>query len=1638
KKVRPRIVRWIDFMIRNRKVTSSLMDATCTHTVTKGGAQGGVLTPLLWNLVMDELLTADVPSSIVKAGYADDVAAIVSGPDTSTLRSLMQQFADKAQAWDTQHGLTISTAKTVAIIFTRKRKWSMRNLNIYVKETKYLCVTLTHDLRWTKHADNVIERARRCFAQYYLRVCVIWSSALELKTVRDRLYQLQGNICRAITDCFKSLQTLAILNRINVIWTPGHSNILSNELVDQLAKRGCTPVERNAQSREMCMVITGHGFFQRHFTAKWLLPICPFCDLEEETSTHHVTFCPHFNEARRRHLGHPLRLDELTTPDRIRDLRAFVRDSGRMKIADATLASSSAADEGFLRCLIGSQLKPAGSAAAAAIWLRQPRQRCSLSSAAAAATAGPATAEIRYPDGKLRRLSCAWLRFNCRCADCHNAATRQRVISPATALAAGKSPPRLSQLPDSSGVRLDWSDGHVTEFAYSQLESLLSPDGGGSGRGRSLWTRSAGHPFEGTSAIRPVPLSELESAPSGLRTVLRNLWSCGVATVTGVEATEAATEAAVRQVAPVMPSLFGGMWTFTADGSRQDTAYGSDAIGVHNDTTYLHNGAGLQVFHVLEPAPVGGDTCLADVFHQYQEFEAGQPTHHTRCLDTVLKLDPESGGSLYQIRFNPYDLDSLAAVPQAEVAAFLAAYAHLSEILNRPVSQVWLSLRPGTVILIDNWRLLHGRSGFSGRRVVSGCYVSRDDWTSRARLSSLTTVCRKMSRHVETSVCSLFPTGFDADCPDAATLKCQSAAQIMQRLWTAAASRQRRYRVSAAAVEPAGLAWRLRETARRQDCSARPTLKSKLEFSLEQPDEWRTPPTSSSTQSCRHRQPADLHEGRLLLTRRRLPDALRHLAPRRRAARVTADGLFVHIDADSNKSAATEIVDLAQAAATVADASAGSAAFQLVTADGRRRRFVAASAADRDAWLAALSSGILAGLRRCRSHRRRCLREDSASQSGAADILLKAAVSLPGNELCADCHAPAPDWAIVSHGLLVCILCSGAHRRLGTHASRVRSLALDSWTPAQAMPLCVIGNRLGNAVLEARLPDGRRPRRDSPSDVRESFVRAKYECGEFLATAPLRLAWVKQAVFHCVQIVVVLYLCCRIDVHVAVTESTPESVQQAVEIDSETRLPAFLVVLIDNQVNQPVLAHTVNVLEHPAFAFLVFPPVVEPSPATAVEPSPAPVVEPSPAPVVEPWAAPVVEPSPAPVVEPSPAPVVEPSPATTVEPSAAPVVEPSPATVVESSPATAVEPSAAPVVEPSAAPVVEPSAVPVVEPSPATVVEPSPAPVVEPSPATAVEPSPAPVVEPSPAPALATASALALTWVLTLATASALALTWVLTLATASALALTWVLTLATASALALTCVLTLATASALTLTWVLTLAMASALALTCVLTLATASALTLTWVLTLAMASALTLTCVLTLATASALTLTCSFSSAWSSTRGTFEFELFVDALLEATEACRDGDCGGSFESPEIEEIFRLVVIDRNRKPSPRQTSRSSLFDASSSSSTSSSCPFAGQLSRSRSNFINKAQLVHLAWHAGPNKVHIFDRILVVKLRLNNLLKFIAHWISVSVDFILIIVQHSGRVGAARIGVTLVRVGAQSVTLRVECRLLT
>uniref|UniRef100_A0A8C1M4E1 Arf-GAP with coiled-coil, ANK repeat and PH domain-containing protein n=1 Tax=Cyprinus carpio TaxID=7962 RepID=A0A8C1M4E1_CYPCA len=76
---------------------------------------------------------------------------------------------------------------------------------------------------------------------------------------------------------------------------------------------------------------------------------------------------------------------------------------------------------------------------------------------------------------------------------------------------------------------------------------------------------------------------------------------------------------------------------------------------------------------------------------------------------------------------------------------------------------------------------------------------------------------------------------------------------------------------------------------------------------------------------------------------------------------------------------------------------------------------------------------------------------DSASEPRErivkGESILQRVQSLPGNEICCDCGQADPRWASINLGILLCIECSGIHRSLGVHCSKVRSLTLDTWEP---------------------------------------------------------------------------------------------------------------------------------------------------------------------------------------------------------------------------------------------------------------------------------------------------------------------------------------------------------------------------------------------------------------------------------------------------------------------------------------------------------------------------------------------------------------------------------------------------------------
>jgi len=76
----------------------------------------------------------------------------------------------------------------------------------------------------------------------------------------------------------------------------------------------------------------------------------------------------------------------------------------------------------------------------------------------------------------------------------------------------------------------------------------------------------------------------------------------------------------------------------------------------------------------------------------------------------------------------------------------------------------------------------------------------------------------------------------------------------------------------------------------------------------------------------------------------------------------------------------------------------------------------------------------------------------------------------PDNRVCADCHVNThPRWASWSLGVFICIRCSGIHRGMGTHISRVKSADLDAWTDEQTEMMIKWGNRRANKYIPSLL-----------------------------------------------------------------------------------------------------------------------------------------------------------------------------------------------------------------------------------------------------------------------------------------------------------------------------------------------------------------------------------------------------------------------------------------------------------------------------------------------------------------------------------------------------------------------------------------
>jgi stromal membrane-associated protein len=126
--------------------------------------------------------------------------------------------------------------------------------------------------------------------------------------------------------------------------------------------------------------------------------------------------------------------------------------------------------------------------------------------------------------------------------------------------------------------------------------------------------------------------------------------------------------------------------------------------------------------------------------------------------------------------------------------------------------------------------------------------------------------------------------------------------------------------------------------------------------------------------------------------------------------------------------------------------------------------------------------------------------------------VLEALLKHADNRECSDCHSKTPRWAAITFGAFVCLRCSGQHRQLQVHISKIKSVNLDKWAPDMVEMYKHVNNAIINSYWEARLPRGfQKPGQNAPSSEVESFIRDKYVNKKWIDTGmdadPANLYW---------------------------------------------------------------------------------------------------------------------------------------------------------------------------------------------------------------------------------------------------------------------------------------------------------------------------------------------------------------------------------------------------------------------------------------------------------------------------------------------------------------------------------------------------
>ncbi|KAK4104857.1 Trimethyllysine dioxygenase [Parathielavia hyrcaniae] len=308
-------------------------------------------------------------------------------------------------------------------------------------------------------------------------------------------------------------------------------------------------------------------------------------------------------------------------------------------------------------------------------------------------------------------------------------------------------------------IYVTWSDGHKSSYSWH----FLHPGAHSAAKPMTdvvpvLWNAREINLRE----PRSIKYAQVMDSEAGVARLTMNIRTLGFSFVTDTPYEDPNdTKRLLERIAFIRQTHYGGFYDFQPDLAMADTAYTNLALAPHTDNTYFTEPAGLQAFHCLAHEPPkgqadapGGDSLLVDGFKAARML-AEQDPDAVGILSNVpipwhasgnegITIGPDKlypvlefhRRELHRIRWNN---DDRGVVPISElgtgksVEAWYEAARKWDQILRSQEMQYQFKLTPGTVLIFDNWRVLHGRTAFEGIRRICGGYINRDDFISRFR-----------------------------------------------------------------------------------------------------------------------------------------------------------------------------------------------------------------------------------------------------------------------------------------------------------------------------------------------------------------------------------------------------------------------------------------------------------------------------------------------------------------------------------------------------------------------------------------------------------------------------------------------------------------------------------------------------------------------------------------------------------------------------------------------------------------------------------------------------------------------------------------------------------------------------------------